>query len=93
MRFAVCLQKKSFTGSTGVLWEIKGVKPFHSEVETVFSIHPKEPVGVKKDGGAVGFCAAVIVIWECVKWTDDMGAIVEAWANGDLQLRSDSHGG
>ena len=93
MRYAICLQKKSFTGSTGVMWEIKGVKPFTDEVEVHFAVKPSDPLGQKPNGGAVTFCAAVIVVWECVRWTDDMGAIVEAWANGDLQIRSDSDGG
>ena len=93
MRYAICLQKKSWTGSTGVGWTIKGVKPFSDEVEAYFSIKPSDPIVPKPDGGPETFCAAVIVIWECVRWTDDMGAIVEAWANGDLQLRSGSDGG
>lgn len=90
MKFAVCLQKKSFTGNTGVSWTIRGVKPFTAEVEAGLWIKPQDVAG--QGQGAIGFCAVVVVIWECARWTDDMGAIVEAWANGDLQLRSDTDG-
>ena len=87
-RYAVCLQKKSFTGSTGVLWEFVGAKSFLNEVEVAFSIKPKAVAGVKENGGPVAFCATLVVIWDCDTWSDDYIPIVEAWANGDLQLRS-----
>lgn len=91
-RWAVCLQKKSYSGSTGVLWEFVSVKPFLEEVEVGFSIKPKGVLGHKPNGGPVAFLGTLVVIWDCLTWTTDMVPIVEAWANGDLQLRSDSDG-
>lgn len=91
-RWAVCLQKRSYSGATGVLWEFAGVKPFLNECEVNFSIKPRAVVGQKENGGPVAFLATLIVVWDCLTWTEDYVPIVEAWANGDLQLRSDPNG-
>ena len=86
--YAVALAKKSYTGSTAVLWTVVGVKPFLNEVQLSIDIKPSAVIAEKPHGGAVAFTATLLVIWQCEQWKEQFIPIVEAWANGDLQLRT-----
>ena len=88
-RYAIALQKKSYTGSIWAQWEFYRVKPFLNEVELKLEIKPKAVLMDKPAGGPVAFAAILCVIWDCEKWEERFIPVVEAWANGNLQISED----